>query len=309
MNTPILSYLPGMSGDFLAWHIHKDEKFYPLSDINITSKNQFLFPNMLESINEDAKTFPSEKPWPVSAGNVEILRNLYNNKNICFPTHWHNRLSYCLLPGFLTKGIRLYCQDRRILKLCYFMWWIKSHVMSYEPWDDRVVEIHQLMQLQDHRYSELSKLQFSFHNWKFLALKHNLLLDGKLDLYTYIRSHFDKVYSKYNEPSRNLAYLNLTVDNVIYTGTELGDLCDYLDIKINTQEIAAYAEQNLNLVESELGLRFASVEYDDDVVFFNLLTAFLRERIQERPIYDYDYRKHGGKSHRIITTATRSSES
>jgi hypothetical protein len=99
------------------------------------------------------------------------------------------------------------------------------------------------------------------------------------------------------------------VDNVIYTGTELGDLCDYLDIKINTQEIAAYAEQNLNLVESELGLRFASVEYDDDVVFFNLLTAFLRERIQERPIYDYDYRKHGGKSHRIITTATRSSES
>lgn len=301
MKTPILSYLPGMSGDFIAWNIHKDKKFYPLSDINITSKNQFLFPNLLQVINEDAKTFPSEKPWPISRDNIEILRNIYNDKNICFPTHWHSNLNRCLLPGFLTKGIRLYCQDRRILKLCYFMWWIKSHVISYEPWDDRVVEIHQLMQLHDHRYDELSKLQYSFHNWKFLALKYNLLLDGKLDLYTYIKGHFDNVYSLYNGPSKFPGYLNLTVDNLIYTNTELNVLCDYLDIEINTQEIVDYANKNLNLVESELGLQFASVGYDNDNIFFNLLAELLKDKIQERPINDYNYRKHGGKGQRIIT--------
>lgn len=300
MNTPIISYLPGMSGDFLAWHIHKDEKFFPITQIDVTDKNQFLFPNMLVALGEEAKNFPASRKWPIDAKNLEILQNLYNNKNICFPTHWLNRLNHCLLPDFLTTAVRLYCRDKNTLKLCFFLWCVKSHAISNEPWDDRVVELGQLIKQNDRRQKELLTLIDSYHNWKFLALKYNTLLDGKLDLLTYLRGYYNKFYTVWNTRQVPMGYLKLTVEDVIYTGTELEKLENYLDVKINKQDIAAYAEQNINLVESELGIKFASTEYQDDVIFFNLLEANLRKRIQEKPIYDYDYRKNGVKSHRII---------
>lgn len=304
MNTPIISYLPGMSGDFLAWHIHLDEKFFPIKNIDVTDKNQFLFPNMLEALGEEAKNFPAERKWPIDAANLEILRNLYDNKNICFPTHWLNRLTHCLLPNFLTTAVRLYCRDKDTLKLCFFLWCVKSHAVANDPWDGRVVELEQLIQLGDHRQEELIKLRHSFHNWKFLALKYDILLDGKLDLLTYLREYYNRFYTVWNTRLAPAGYLKLTVEDVIYTGTELEKLENYLDVKINRQDIAAYADKNINLVESELGIKFASKEYQDDAIFFNLLEANLRKRIQERPIYDYDYRKNGGKGHRIITGTT-----
>lgn len=296
MNTPIISYLPGMSGDFLAWCIHLDEKFFPIVNISITDKNQFLFPNMLEALGEEAKTFPSSRPWPIDANNLEILKNLYNNKNICFPTHWLNRLDYCLLPNFLTKAVRLYCRDKDTLKLCFFLWCVKSHAVSNDPWDDRVVELEQLIQLGDYRQAELQALTQSYHNWKFLALRHEILLDGKLDLLTYLREFYNRFYTVWNTRRAPAEYLTLAVEDVIYTSVKLKKLENYLNVRINKQDIATYAEQNLNLVESELGIKFASAEYHDDLIFFNLLEANLKKRIQERPINDYNYRKRGYKS-------------
>lgn len=300
MITPIISYLPGMSGDFLAWHIHLDEKFFPIKQIDVTDKNQFLFPNMLEVLGEEAKNFPAARKWPIDSANLEILRNLYDNKNICFPTHWFNRLNHCLLPDFLTKAVRLYCRDKNTLKLCFFLWCIKSHAIANDPWDERVVELGQLIQLGDHRQEQLQALTKSFHNWKFLALKYNILLDGKLDLLTYLRDYYNKFYAIWNSRPTPEEYLKLTVEDVIYSGTALEKLENYLDVKLSRSDIAEYAERNLNLVESELGIKFASAEYQDDSIFFNLLEVNLRNRIRERPIVDYDNRKNGVKSQRIV---------
>lgn len=296
MNTPIISYLPGMSGDFLAWQIHKDSKFFPIDHIDITTTNRFIFPNMLEVLGGDAKMHPTEKMWPVKPENIEILRNSYNNKNICFPTHWHNKLDYCLTPEFLTMGIRLYCQSRSILKLCYFMWWIKSHVDANDPWDNRILEIEKMIRSGGSNSVEANKLPNSFHNWKFLALKNNLLRNGELCFTTYVKDYFEKVYSRYNTKSVYSGYTNFAVDNVIYTGTELQSLADHVNVEINKDSVAEYAERNLNLIESELGLRFDSADYNNDEVFFDKLTFYLKDKIHERPIYDYNYRKRGYKS-------------
>ena len=115
--------------------------------------------------------------------------------------------------------------------------------------------------------------------------------NGKLCFTTYVKDYFEKVYSRYNTKSFYSGYTNFSVDNIIYTGTELQSLADHMNVEINKDSVAEYAERNLNLIESELGLRVDSIDYNNDEVFFNKLTFYLKDKIQERPIYDYNYRK------------------
>jgi hypothetical protein len=171
------------------------------------------------------------------------------------------------------------------------MWWIKSHIDANDPWDNRIVEIKKMIKSGGSNSAEASKLPNSFHNWKFLALKHNLLSNGKLCFTTYVKDYFQKVYSRHNTKSFYSGYTNFSVDNVIYTGTELHSLADHMNLEINKDSVAEYAERNLNLIESELGLRFDSIDYNNDEVFFDKLTCYLKDKIQERPIYDNNYRK------------------
>jgi len=255
MQALLLSYLSGMFGEFTASVIEEgSDKFISTSLVKTTKENRFLYPNYLAPIGFDCKTFPIHKEWPINNQQVNHLQNLYGDKWICLPTHWYsNQLQQTNLP---CHGIVLFSSNLSIIKLAYSLFWIKSHVFANSLWPSRKEELQSIIDT-GHKYTrELSELRLggNYQNWKFLAYKHDLLKDGKLDLRYYMYQHFN-FYKRHNFLRlKSSDWFKFDIGNAIHGDQKnLPLLEEHLEIVLNKEKISEYANKNLEIIKDKLG--------------------------------------------------------
>jgi hypothetical protein len=145
MKVLILSYNPGMFGEFIATKIVESNSEFALTkETNTTLENRFLYPNYLFPIDLDCKNLPAGTKWPISENDISILNSHYNDKTVCLPTHWYSKnIEDSNLPSL---GIKLYSEDITIVNLAYCMFWIKSHVFATQLISSRRQEILNLIE-------------------------------------------------------------------------------------------------------------------------------------------------------------------
>jgi hypothetical protein len=297
MKATLLSYLPGMNGDFLAFMIHQDPKFYTITDnlisegIKISKYNKWNFPNLLEPIGLEAKIYPNNRSWIVDNNSLKVLEKIYGDKQIILPSHWYNMISVNSTNNLFGQGIRLFVKERYILKICYALWWIKSHVIANDIWPHRQEEINEMILDNHKRRDLLLEILNSYHNWKFLSIKYDLLDEGKLDLYTYVRRYFYEVYVKSNQTRYRLNYRLLDIDNLFYTDTSnIKILENYFDIDIDKSLIEIYNRNNFNIIENYLGIKINSPEFENDKIYFDSIFEYAKNIIEIGP-NQFDYHK------------------
>ena len=245
-----------MFGEFTASIIEKgSDKFMSSRLVETTKENRFLYPNYLSPINFDYKTFPRYTEWPINNQQVDQLHNLYGDKWICLPTHWYSKqVQQTNLP---CQGILMFSSNLSIIKLAYSLFWIKSHVFANSPWLTRREELQSMIDT-GHKYAnELSELisEGNYQNWKFLAYRHDLLKDGKLDLHYYINQHFN-FYKKHNFLSYAMSsdWFKFDIGNAIHGDQQnLPLLEEHLGIVLNKERISEYADKNLEIIKDKLG--------------------------------------------------------
>ena len=208
----LISYRPGLSGDFLAHTIHKNPGFKRIDDSVIDSYNRYFMPELLfmaHGSKENAKTWDSPQ-WPEDLDHS--LWKVYREENICVTTHWsHNPES----AYFADHKVLLYTEDELTSWKAYACWWIKSHAWCSEPWTRRVEEVRSEMP------PEIAEdLLANYQNWKFLSYRMGIY---PYDLKKYMKMRYDRFYKNTRNPN-NYQYdavidikdiFNRTVTNVV----------------------------------------------------------------------------------------------
>lgn len=284
-----------MSGDFLAFQIHQDPKYFPITDefiyagIKTTEQNMWRFPNLLAPTGLEAKVYPNHKDWAVNEESLKVLNDVYGDKNIILPAHWYRSITPTTTNGLFDRAIRLYASNRKTLKITYALWWIKSHVVANEIWPHRQEEIEEL-ERSDHPYKHLlPQVLDKYHNWKFMSLRYNLLNNGQFDLRYYVENHFNKVYSQGNSVSFKHRYSLYDIDRIFYKDQAHLDLLEQeLDVKIDRQLVKDYTLENCQLIENSLGVSIDSEKFDDDNTYFDAIINYAKDIINERT-YQLDY--------------------
>lgn len=283
-----------MGGDFIAFMVHQNPNYYNIDDasidVKVTEQNMWRFPNLLEPVGLEAKVYPSSRVWAVDADSLNKLNEVYKDNHIMLPSHWYNRITPDMTNGLFDHGIRLYVRERKLLKVCYALWWLKSHIISNEIWPHRREEIDEMINSNHPKKDLLLSTLDSYHNWKVIAIKHDLLdSNGQLDLLVYIRRHFNELYSKANHTNNKLKYMLLELDDLIYGDySNLTRLESYLDVKIDREIVDSYCKTNYQVLEQCLGFGVDSAEFDDDEKYFNAILNYSRETIHERA-NQFDY--------------------
>ncbi len=288
-----------MGGDFLAFQIHRDPKFFPITNdlliegVKITNQNMWRFPNLLSPIGLEAKVYPRNRPWVIDNNLLKILEDTYGDKQILLPAHWYNQINPEQTNGLFNQAVRLYAKDKKTLKICYALWWIKSHAIANEIWPHRAEEIDEYIKSNQPYKHLIPEILKSYHNWKFIAIKYNILNNGILDIDYYIRHHFYKLYSKENTISHTTGYTFYDVDHLFYNGMENIDLIsEQFDVNINKNEVTDYSNKNLELLHECLGFSIKDSKFDDDEIYFNAIINYAKDIINERPNqFDYYNRK------------------
>ncbi len=290
MKATIISYLAGMGGDFLSFQIHKDSKFFPIDNLQITHHNMWMFPNLLEPIGSEAKIYPSDQPWAINEAKLEQLNLLYGDRNILLPTHWYNTITPAMTNNLFNKGIRLYAKSKHTLKICLALWWIKSHVIANEPWDLRKQEIDQMIINNHPKKHLLGELKNSYHNWKFLSIKYNIYdANGSLDLLTYVKTHFNKLYTSANQIKFSQNYTFFDIDDLYYTShSNVSAVESYFDVKLDLDQIHEYSLVNQQTIKDSLGVDVDHRDFGNDDSFFQLIVDYAESIIEER-IHFNDY--------------------
>jgi hypothetical protein len=295
MKATLVSYLAGMSGDFLSFLIHRDPKFYSIADdiipnnIKITEHNMWRFPNLLYPIGLEAKIYPNNRNWAVNHDSLGKLHEIYGDKEILLPSHWYGYINQYTTNGLFDRGVRLMVRDRHILKICYALWWIKSHTIANEIWPHRQEEIDEMIANNHPRKDLLLSILNSYHNWKFMSIRYNLLKDGQLDINTYIRRYFNEVYSGANHAKIKLNYLVVELDNLIYGDqSNLSQLDEYFGVNIDRAAVKAYADDNYNIIEKYLGVGVNSPEFNNDDVYVDAIINYAKDIVDARP-NQFDY--------------------
>lgn len=295
MKATLISYPAGMSGDFLSFLIHKDPKFYSIDKILVSKQNRWLFPNLLhpiksESLPIEAKNWHSSKPWPLNEELLDILHKKYGDKNILLPTHWYNEISPDMTNGLFDQGIRFYTDSLKTLKIVYAMFWIKSHAIANNAWPLRLQEIKEMIDSDHPRKDMLMELLDSYHSWKFQAIRYNMLDNGRLDLLTYMKQHFHRIYKPVNiNRIHQKNYTFIELDNLIYndfSGLEI--LENYFDVNIDRNIVKEYTNNNLTMLNEQLKVSVDSDEFSDNDRYFELIKNTVSKIIIDRP-YQFDY--------------------
>lgn len=259
MKCVILSYLPGMFGEFTADLLQtSSEKFYLESNSTTNQLNRVLFPNYLRPIGLMVKTFARNQSWPVTTDQIGVLENIYKDKWICIPTHWYaDKITLSNLPNI---GIRLYCSDEKDLNLAYSMAWIKSHMVPQKLWKERRKEIEEMIKIKPQFTEDLQALidAPNYQNWKFLSYQLNILKDNKPDLELYIRQrHF--LYQNWNirDSQSTDNWLACDIGKLISRDkTNLTQLEQYLNIKVDTSKLETYKNRNAEVLYNTLKLSY-----------------------------------------------------
>jgi len=294
MKATLISYVPGLSGDFIAYMAHQDPSYYPIDlswvdNIKVTKHNMWRFPNLLRPIGLEAKTYPLTRPWTVDQNLLNILHDIYGDKKILLPSHWYRPITPENTNGLFDRGIRLYADSYRTLKICSALWWVKSHAIATDIWPHRQEEIEEMIRSNHPLKHLLPDILQSYHNWKYTSIRYNILKDGQLDLPTYIRRHLREVYSYGNSLLYTENYLRVAVDNLVY-----GDLSnlevveDYLGVSIDRQQVKSYSETNYDLLNKCLGIDVNSSEFDNDEIYFDAIYNYVKGIIDARP-NQFDY--------------------
>ena len=272
MKCVILSYLPGMFGEFTADLLQtSSEKFYSESNSTTNQLNRVLFPNYLRPIGLMVKTFARNQNWLITTDQIDILKNIYKDKWFCIPTHWYaDKITLSNLPN---TGIRLYCSDEKDLNLAYSMSWIKSHIVPQHLWKERQIEIEEMIKVKPELADDLQTLidAPSYQNWKFLSYQLNILKDNKPNLELYIRQRYS-LYKNWNirDSQSTDDWLTVDIGKLIREDkTNLAQLEQYLDIKIDKSKLETYKNRNAEVLYNTLKLSY------DDLVGDNWLTSLV----------------------------------
>jgi hypothetical protein len=254
MKTLIISYQGGLFGEFLSSQISKSSpKFYNEHNPVVDESNRYWFPDYLAVANLSLRNYSIVMPrLEVSDEQLKILNDTYGDKHICVPTHWFNSLKLINLPAY---GIRFKCQTETISNMSVALMWMKSHVLplSLSP---EVEAVFKRTIASGHVQSELLQKIVdspgSYQNWKAMAL----LRFGISDLREYIKSsHRQNLFynkSNYEQcPDWNI----IDAGNIVYNDmADLPIIENLVEGTFDRSEIQAYAQKNLDLVKSKLGL-------------------------------------------------------
>ena len=262
----LLSYVPGMSGDFLSYLIHKNPDYVDI-ELTPTLTNRYLFPCFTENINGREIKVTREK---LDNQTIKILNEKYYNKKLVLPTHqfkkiYNNNLNY----------VRLFSSNEYTTKLSYAMWMIKSHSDVDEPWPQRYEEIKKI---QDH--SIRNEIIQHFHKWKYLAYKNNLLVDGKFDLYYYIKNYYVEYKNMTQRIQAGYQYIDIH-DTIYESNTDI--LNNIFNINIDCASIYNYANQNIDILTKN------NINPAEDLFFqqlYNMLFTKLNETINLYELFE-----------------------
>lgn len=243
----LISYMPGMSGDFLAYLLHKNKNFIKVENI-VDEHNRYWFPPFIEGkvleYGESSKCY-NETNWPHDL--KSICETMYEKQSLCVPTHWYKPTST------FDHAIRIYTEDTVTIRKAYACWWIKSHVNSNKPWLTRYNEIFELP--EDIRNDMLN----NFHNWKFLSYK--------LEIYPFdLRQYVEKRYNNIFAPGCSVKHLNgyTNIDLKLLLQGKIGNIDKFT---LDTDKCVEYDDKNIKMLH-QLEI---NIDHDDDT-FFDTLT-------------------------------------
>lgn len=243
MKFVIVSYLPGMFGEFFSFQMVKESSNFVSANPIVDENNRFWYPNFLSTINLDCKNFSSDKKWPIDRLKLDMLETKFKDKLVCLPTHWYNDLHMTNLP---CNGIRIYAQTIEVIKVSYVMWWLKSHIFANKLWPEREIELNSLIDTNVGSRDGLLELKLNFQNWKFLSYRNNYLVDNKPNLKFYLtRTYYRYIKNNFQFKS----------EYELYTAEK---------ILMNNEE---YASKNNALIKDKLGIyklgdNFLNILYD-----------------------------------------------
>lgn len=284
-----------MGGDFLAFQIHKDHKYFPIDDerlydgLKVTVHNMWRFPNLLAPIGLEAKIYPSSRNWNCDKDAISKLNEMYQGKNILLPSHWYKTIDNTTTNGLFNSGIRLFASNRKTLKITYALWWLKSHVIANDIWPHRREEIEEYQGTDYPNKHLLPKVLENYHNWKYNSMRYDILKNGEFDLRFYVENYFDKIYTNSNKITYINSYKFYDVDRIFFSkDDQLRLIEEHLDVKIDRTQMKEYTEKNYSLIEKSLGFSVNDPKFDDDNTYFNSIVEYAKEIINERP-YQFDY--------------------
>lgn len=240
-----------MFGEFTCYLFSLNSQFINNVQPVITNDNRYLFPNYLDIINLNIKNLDSKKDLLLSNSDLNTLNYHFRNKNVLIPTHWYHNVS-----NFSDINIRLVTSNINIIKLSYCLFWIKSHKKTL-LWDEREKEICELIK-NNHKNSNLLKAllnQSEYHNWKFVAIRDNLLKNNELNLNFYIEKKFLTylISAISNKKYNNWTYYD--IGKLLHGDmSNINDIELLLGIKINKHLIEEYREKNLITIKKYLNL-------------------------------------------------------
>jgi hypothetical protein len=244
-----------MFGEFISDMIQNSgTNFYnKLTSTKSSHNNRVLYPNYLSPIDKDMKIHTDED-FTLADYELKILEDTYSNSNVCVPTHWFYSLKNTNLP---CEGIRLYSNNVKYINLAYCMAWIKSHVNSGMK-EHRKKELDMFVQ-SGHKYAELIKSELSkgnFKNWKYLAIKYNMLKDGNLDMDYYFRQRaIQNIRTTVNQQHRLPEWNYIDAGEMIHGNmSNVRDLEILIQGNLDKDYIAAYAQKNIELLKNTTGL-------------------------------------------------------
>lgn len=251
MQATIISYLPGMFGEFFASCLEKTSSVFYRTTVTKDENNRYFYPNYLDVISFEFKNYPSSKQWNITSENLKLLHEIYKEKNICLPTHWYNELPMTKLP---CQGIRICAETEKILKLSYAMWWLKSHLFSNKLWHQRRLEIDEMISKNTKHTNNLLKLRENYQNWKFLSYKFNTLTNNEPNLTKY----FYVSYIQYKKENLKILknYQLMKAESILVENPD-------------------YFQQNLNLLKDKLG-----IDYEDNLIIKRLF-EYVKEYLKE----------------------------
>lgn len=261
----ILSYHPGLSGDFLAYNIHQDKKYFNINDLCIKAEsNRYLFPCLTTPV----------LGWEIKVENKNLTiedihkLNIYYKIDIVLPTHIYRHIK----KHKKCKYVRLYTKNETTLKLSFVLWWIKSHIISEEPYLSRLIEIKNIPESPIK-----TELVTKFQKWKYLSYKLNFMNNGSFDLYYYIKNIYN-YYIHHASLDNMKGFHNIDVYETIYNGN-YKTIENIFDVEINNNLIKEYAHKNNELL-NEIDIDINLENFLDQLALYikkNINTIDLRE--------------------------------
>lgn len=262
----LISYAPGMSGDFISYLIHQHPDYISVDESIIDDHNRYFFPYFVPFVvpeMDDNKTW--NKPhWP---DNIKDRVDKAYNKNVCVPTHWYLNTENA---DFADTFIRLYSDDEYTIRRAYAFWWLKSHSWCTDPWKRRIDEVNESMSPE-----QATELLSNYHNWKFLAFKMGIDMD---DLSTYIRRRYEEIFRPGCKRHEIPGWTNIDVASVFdNTITNLSS------VTLDSSKIKKYVNENNNLLESYGIVTDATIE-----IYYQTLENALRQIVNKKSHVDKD---------------------